>query len=53
MGEGGSDTIRGDNGSDTMTGGGNGVAAVAGDFLVKDLSDVVNDALQLLFIPIN
>jgi len=45
------DTVRGDGGSDTLAGGGNGVPRT-GDTVTSDLSDVINEALNILFLDI-
>lgn len=51
VGEADIDTVRGDGGSDTLAGGGNGVPRT-GDTLTSDLSDVINEALNILFLDI-
>ncbi len=49
LGEAGNDTIRGETGADKLAGGGNGTTRVAGDILVSDSFDTINDAFMFDF----
>ncbi len=49
LGEAGDDTLRGEEGADKLAGGGNGTARVAGDIIISDSLDQINDAFSFPF----